>query len=320
MSVTGLGMPYMGSKRKLAPKIITHILKENTKAKYFYDLFGGGGAISFMALQAKQIKEVNYNEYNPAIVNLLKYIVENGVTDECYKWVSREEFKKNLSRTDWYGGLMTIMWSFGNSGKTYLFGKDLEHDKKLLHEIVVDNNINSINKFKDKFDFNFSAETIHNTFVNKSIEQRRVVIARIVKNKANRLDNQQLQQLEQLERLKQLKQLQQLEQLEQLERLKRLGRIEKLKITNLSYEEVEINTPVEETILYLDPPYKNTASYNKTIDFSKLQEFIKKSKYKIYLSEYNNTYDMRLVNEYKHRGTLSGGYNNEVIEKLFCNR
>ena len=33
MSVTGLGIPYMGSKRKLAPKILTHVIKENPKAK-----------------------------------------------------------------------------------------------------------------------------------------------------------------------------------------------------------------------------------------------------------------------------------------------
>ena len=38
MPITGLGLPYMGSKRKLAPKILTYILKNNPKAKYFYDL------------------------------------------------------------------------------------------------------------------------------------------------------------------------------------------------------------------------------------------------------------------------------------------
>ena len=309
--IKGLGMSYMGGKRKLAPKILTHIIKENPKAKYFFDLFGGGGAVSCMALQVKQFKEVHYNEYNPAIVNLLLHIKENGVTDDMYNWVSREDFKKNKDRTDYIGGLMTTVWSFGNSGKGYLFGKDLEHDKKLLHEIVVDNNINSINKFKDKFKFNFSVETIHNTFVNKSIEQRRAVIARIIKNKGNMLDSQQLQQLERLQKLQQLGRLQQLQ---------RLQRLERLKITNLSYEEVEINTPVEETILYLDPPYKNTASYNKSIDFNELERFIKESPYKIYLSEYKNSYNMKLVKEYKHRSTLSKSVNNEVTEKLFCNR
>ena len=88
----------------------------------------------------------------------------------------------------------------------------------------------------------------------------------------------------------------------------------------MSYEQVEIDTPIDETIIYLDPPYKDTASYNKSIDFNKLKEFIKNSPYKIYLSEYNNTYDMKLVKQYKHRATLSGTANNKVIEKLFCNR
>ncbi len=305
MSITGLGMPYMGGKRKLAPKILTHILKENPKAKYFYDLFGGGGSISFMALQAKQIKEVNYNEYNPAIVNLLKYIVENGVTDDCYKWVSREEFEKNISRNDWYGGLVKVVWSFGNNQKNYMFGKDIEKQKRLLHEIVVDNNFNSIKEFKEKFDFKFDENTLKETFKNQDTEQRRCIIGRIVINSIGRCDIQQLQRLQHLQHLQQLEQLQQLHN---------------LKITNLSYDEVDINTPIEETVIYLDPPYKNTASYNKTIDFFKLKEFIKNSKYKIYLSEYDNHYNMRLVNQYKHRGTLSPTANNEVIEKLYCNR
>jgi len=41
--ISGLGIPYMGSKRKLAPKIVDFILAENPQAKYVFDLFGGGG-------------------------------------------------------------------------------------------------------------------------------------------------------------------------------------------------------------------------------------------------------------------------------------
>ena len=36
------------------------MLKENPNAKYFYDLFGGGGAMSFDALQRPQLKQVFY--------------------------------------------------------------------------------------------------------------------------------------------------------------------------------------------------------------------------------------------------------------------
>jgi len=295
----------MGSKRKLAPKILTHIVKENPKAKYFYDLFGGGASISAMALQVKQFKKVHYNEYNPAIVNLLKHLIEHGVTEEMYKWMSREEFEKNKGRTDWYGGLLKTVWSFGNNQKGYLFGKDLEDSKRMLHYIVVDNDLDNIKKFKKMFDFDFDSEVIHKSFINKGIEERRTIIARIIKNKNNRLD------IQQLERLQQLQQLTQLEQ---------LSRLEQLSISNLSYEQVEINTPIDETILYLDPPYKDTAGYNKAINFNDLKKFIKDSPYKVYLSEYNNTYDMKLVKQYKHRGLLSGSANNEVVEKLFCNK
>jgi len=304
----GLGIPYMGSKRKLAPKILTKIMTDNPNTQYIYDLFGGGASISLMALQLKQIKKVHYNEFNPAIVNLLKYIIDNGITQEFYKWVSREEFKKNHDRTDWYGGLLKTVWTFGNNQKAYLFGKDIEKDKKMLHKIVVDNDVKYIEIFKNRYKMVFDVDIIHNTFSKKNIEDRRTIIARLVKNK---LDEKDIDRMQQLERIQQLQQLTQLEQ---------LSRLEQLSISNLSYEQVEINTPIDETIIYLDPPYKDTASYNKVIDFKKLKKFIDNSPYKIYLSEYQNTYNMKLVKEYKHRGLLSGSVNKEIVEKLFWNR
>jgi len=101
-----LGIPYMGSKRKLAHKIINKILLDNPNTKYFYDLFGGGGSISFEALQRNDIQNVYYNEFNKGIVELLKKIKEEGVTKEFYKWVSKEEFLKYKDTDDWYGGLL----------------------------------------------------------------------------------------------------------------------------------------------------------------------------------------------------------------------
>ena len=42
-----LGIPYMGSKRKLAKEIVDYILLNNPNTKYVYDIFGGGGANKF---------------------------------------------------------------------------------------------------------------------------------------------------------------------------------------------------------------------------------------------------------------------------------
>ena len=111
-----------------------------------------------------------------------------------------------------------------------------------------------------------------------------------------------------------------LQRLQKLQQLQRLEQLKDLSISNLSYENVIIDTPEDETILYLDPPYHGTASYNSTLDFKKLKTFIKESKFKIYLSEYKNTYDLKLVKEFKHRSILSPSSNNEVIEKLYCNK
>ena len=53
-----LGIPYMGSKRKLAHKIINKILLDNPNTKYFYDLFGGG-----VLYHLKHYKEMKYKMF-----------------------------------------------------------------------------------------------------------------------------------------------------------------------------------------------------------------------------------------------------------------
>lgn len=110
-----IGIPYMGSKRKLAGKIVDKILEENPKCKYVYDLFGGGGAISFEFL-SRGI-EVHYNELNTGVVELLKRILTNGVTDEFHEWIDRDTFHALKNEPTWKGGLIATCWSFGNNKK-----------------------------------------------------------------------------------------------------------------------------------------------------------------------------------------------------------
>jgi site-specific DNA-adenine methylase len=61
-----VGLPYMGSKRKLSKKIVNFILEKNPDCKYVFDLFGGGGAISFEFLKYEQINidKYGYSCYN----------------------------------------------------------------------------------------------------------------------------------------------------------------------------------------------------------------------------------------------------------------
>lgn len=67
-------VPYMGSKNKIALQLFEKMLEIKPKAKYFYDLFGGGGSMSFTALQLGL--NVVYNEKQTNLVNFIKYIFE----------------------------------------------------------------------------------------------------------------------------------------------------------------------------------------------------------------------------------------------------
>ena len=95
MSGKELGLPYMGSKRKIAKPIIDYILAHNPNAKYVYDLFGGGGAMSFEFLQRKQIKKVVYNELNTGVCELLRKIQVDGVTEDFYSYLNIDK-EENL--------------------------------------------------------------------------------------------------------------------------------------------------------------------------------------------------------------------------------
>jgi len=292
----------MGSKRKLAPKIIKKILNDNTNTKYFYDLFGGGGAISFYVSNNYPNIKVFYNEYNKGVVELLKKIKKDGITKEFYNFIDRESFIKNKDKDDWIGGLSKTVYSFGNSQKGYLYGKDIELHKYLLHKIIVDNSIKHLEEFNKKYDMKL------NLSKKDGINDIRLEISRELKKILKEQNNI---------KLKKITRVQHLERLKLLENLKDNINFE---ILNYSYDEVEIKTPIDETIIYLDPPYKNTGKYQKDIDHNKLKDYIHSSPYTIYLSSYENVYDMYLVDEYEHRSILSATTNNKVIEKLYCNK
>lgn len=125
------GMPYQGSKNKLAKEII----EQMPPAEHFYDLFGGGGAISHCAILSGKYKYVHYNEINPLIVKGFEMAI-NGEFNNENRWISREEFYQ-LKDTDPY---VAICFSFGNNLVDYLYGKDVEPIKKALYYSRVFNN------------------------------------------------------------------------------------------------------------------------------------------------------------------------------------
>lgn len=144
-----LGIPYMGSKRKIAKELMDYMLANTPNATAFYDLFGGGAAMSMEALKRPQLKKVVYNELDTRITELLKKIQKDGVTEEFYGWVDRETYKARLDEQSWFGGLLATCWSFGNNAeKGYLFSTENEKLKKPLHNFVVYKDLEAQKEFE----------------------------------------------------------------------------------------------------------------------------------------------------------------------------
>ena len=118
------GLPYKGSKSKLAERIVGIF----PRATHFYDLFSGGCAISHCALLRNKFEHIHINDINPMMPEAFIKAL-NGDFENETRWISRDDFFK-LKDTDPY---VAICFSFGNDLKTYCYGPDVEPIKKALH-------------------------------------------------------------------------------------------------------------------------------------------------------------------------------------------
>lgn len=286
-------MPYMGSKNKLATKILNAIYQVVGDFDRVYDLFGGGAAFSVAALMAGH--KVRYNEKNTSIVALLRYIAAGKKLPD--RWITREEYREKVGGDDWFAGFLKSCWSFGNNSKDYLFGAENERLKRLGHEMVI--NKSEVSR----------AELSAILGVALPMPKSRLDFRRtIMRLTGERGDLQQLQQLERL---------QQLEQLEQLERLERLEQLEQLEISNLDYAAVEI---VPGSVIYCDPPYAGTAEYKEgAFDHAAFWQWCREQRNPVFISEYNAPDDFKVVAEFEHRSTLSATNNKATIERVYWN-
>lgn len=126
-SMKRYGLPYMGSKNKIAKWVVGCL----PAAQHFYDLFCGGGAVTHAAIERHRYRHYHLND-----ISSMAILFSDIVSGKCkpnYRWVSREEFY-SLKDTD---PLISIIWSFGNNCKDYLYGKDVEPIKHALHNAVV---------------------------------------------------------------------------------------------------------------------------------------------------------------------------------------
>jgi 16S rRNA G966 N2-methylase RsmD len=344
---SNLRIPYMGSKQKIAEELMYKMLEIKPNAKYFIDLCAGGGSMSFLAMQMGL--RVHYNDLQTDLVNFIEYIINRVKNnekskyglfpEEFYNFVDRETFIKHKNENTLYGQFVRICYSFGNNQKNYLFGKDIEKYKEVLHNVVIFKSIEASKSFLEMIGKQNDFDNFKKIYEIENQNERKFFIRDyVLKNTVNKLsgkhndeylycdkqDYEIIKDFSIVEKAKWLNEnktrLIELQRLQQLERLERLER-QNITLSNLSYKDVIINTPPEETIIYIDPPYRNTAKYiaGKDFDYQELDGWFRNHNYTCFMSEYNAPH--KCILEIKKESLFNSNLEKRkfVIEKLFWN-
>ena len=149
---TPIGLPYQGSKKKVAKKIV-EIIKQNFGAdKVVYDVFGGGGAITAECL--KTGLDVKYNDHCSFITAAFQKVISSDREWLKTLIISREEFLKIRAKQEKTldDELKLLVNSFGNNRQDYLYGKahaDVKYN--LAVEIIAKHNVFSGYKQTDTY-------------------------------------------------------------------------------------------------------------------------------------------------------------------------
>ena len=121
------GLPYKGSKNKLAERIA----KLLPQRKHLYDLFCGGCAVSHAALLMGKYEHIHINDFNWMCPTLFMDALA-GKYDNETRWISREDFQR-LKDTDPY---VAVVWSFGNNLRDYMYSREIEPLKRAIHYAI----------------------------------------------------------------------------------------------------------------------------------------------------------------------------------------
>ena len=137
----------MGSKNRIAEKIVSQL----PQATHFYDLFGGGGAISHCAMLSGKYQFVHYNELDPLVFKGFKMFINGDFKSED-RWISREEFFK-LKDSDPY---VAICFSFGSGMRSYRFNPEKELFQKAVHYSICFDDNSLLSEYIDLSGFEYT--------------------------------------------------------------------------------------------------------------------------------------------------------------------
>lgn len=311
------GLPYKGSKNRLAERIV-RLLPKRTN---LVDLFCGGCAVSHAALLMGKFEHIYINDINWMCPTLFMDALQGKYANDT-RWISKEDFFR-LRKTDPF---VAVAWSFGNDMRSYLYSKEIEPLKKAIHYALF---------FSD---YSLAKALGYDlSFVNPitDVQQR----YRALKRYFSQSEHFRLQSFEAMERVNKTKHKcpsdektisnsafgkeLHIESFENAERIKNQNVLfcveEVLPITPsvLRYEQVVIPP---DSVIYCDIPYKDTSKYKgvKGFDYEHFYTWAENQTSPVFISSYQMPTDrFDCIAEWPHRSTLNAKKNNAVIERIF---
>ena len=326
------GLPYKGSKSAIAKDIIGVLPGGNR----LVDLFCGGCAITDFALK-------NTDKFNKFLINDIDernpktYMkaLNGGFRNED-RWISRQDFFK-LKETDDY---VRLCFSFGNDGKTYMYGPQIEPYKRAIHHIVFWEDYAPMEELCPAV-----VKIIHDYCDGKDRKARRLALGKAVADHVKAMGSVEYWQsnpmfrsvkvkwsedrrgisssqwnrgspLENLERLERLQSLQSLESLERLERLQNQNAqivASADDYCNYVYQDGDV--------VYCDPPYENTDKYTVDFDNEGFWQWCRTRNFPVYISEYRAPEDFISVwSKEKRRLFNHRALSSNAVEHLFLHK
>lgn len=293
------GIPYMGSKNKIAKWVLSYL----PKADNLYDIFCGGCAITHCAMEQRKYKNHYINDIKGEMPQAFIDCI-NGKYNNDYRWISRDDFEVLKGKGDM---IVDVCFSFGNNWrKGYAYAKEIEPIKKALHYAILLKDCSLLSEFVN-VDLK-PLEAIEDT------NERYSIIKKIIGQNNKNIQLENFNRLQNLERLIRLGELSNYERLNALNSIKSKSNIIQ---SSLSYDQIEI---LPNSVIYADPPYFQTAKYNDIeFDYDKFYEWCLKQHEPLYISEYDMPKSDFICIAAKEKTCSLSATNNshQSVERLF---
>lgn len=355
MSIRNFGLPYTGSKSRIAPWLMEML----PSCENFVDVFAGGCAVSHAVMLYGKAKTITMNDLQGDVVQLFLDALHGDLQKyNPYKWVDRTTFFEQKDKNPF----IRLVYSFGNRGWTYLYSREIEEYKYAVHLALTENDWAALSELcpdlsercktellnypNDNDDYSSSIEIRHSIFKKKCCDLLRELSNNnwkadiIQQNPFYKMSSKKewishgktgtkivgvhgSTELFRIDRIKRIKQVEVLERTKRIKLITNDDIISNNPVINTSSVDYKLLDIPNNSIIFCDPPYKDSdIKYNNTkFNHEEFYEWcLEKAKHnQVYVTEYNIDHShFQLMGEKGRQISFNGqGSKGMKIEKLY---